>query len=56
MTARTGGRYVRDPKTGQLTQVEGPAQRAAEEARAAAAKPKAPPAPKATAATTTDED
>lgn len=27
MTSRTGGRYVRDPKTKALTQVEGPALR-----------------------------
>lgn len=42
---RTGGRYVRDQKTGAIEQVEGPALRAAQAAQAATpATPAAPPA------------
>ncbi|SOE00678.1 hypothetical protein [Caenispirillum bisanense] len=50
---RTGGRYVRDPETKKLTQVDGPALRAAAEQKAQAAaaeaakKDKAPASPKA---------
>lgn len=48
---RTGGRYVRDPKTGAVAQVDGPAIRAAE---ATATAPAAKPAAKTKAAPPAD--